>query len=161
MKTKEKEEYIQVCPKCGSPDLDFGFHSAAGASVGLSSIKCNNCGHIGRIFPKIPASKVKKPKKTKKVKGRELVSTYYGSGLTSVWKGTSIIVFIFSVIMLLIPGIRIFGLFLLPFSVLAFLYSILKDKYSDKWFLKLIMIIIILYFISFIILLFYLKSKIS
>ena len=57
----KKEEYVMVCPKCGSKDVSYNFGIEATAS-GFSTFtyKCNKCGHIAQVFPEITAEEVKK-----------------------------------------------------------------------------------------------------
>ena len=78
----KKEDYVTVCPKCGSDNVSFE-KEAAYVATGLSNQykECNNCGYHGLIFPEAPRSQVtEKPKDIKEVKKVELVQTSFGKG---------------------------------------------------------------------------------
>ena len=61
----KKSDSFQVCPKCGSPDIETDFSNAGAISFGiLNNKKCNHCSHVGSFFPAIQKNKVKvTPKK--------------------------------------------------------------------------------------------------
>ena len=56
-----KEEYIQVCPKCESPDIETDFSTPADVLGGMYPHTCNNCKHVGKIFPEINVKDLKHP----------------------------------------------------------------------------------------------------
>jgi hypothetical protein len=71
---------IQICPQCGSPDIETDFSNPGAINWGfLSSKKCNNCGHVGTFFPSISKNKVK-AKPSSKVKGQDYVDKTFSKG---------------------------------------------------------------------------------
>ena len=82
-KTKPKERYARICPKCKSDDVSHDWSNPATVDSGLVNViyRCNNCGHAGMVFPEVPESEVPKtPTPLKHVKERTLVDTTYGQG---------------------------------------------------------------------------------
>ena len=77
----EKEQYIQVCPKCFSPNIETDFSNAGAVALGFfqNIKKCNNCGHSGTFFPKISENKIK-VKKSSTVKNRQYVNDSFLKG---------------------------------------------------------------------------------
>lgn len=97
----KKEQYIQVCPKCFSPNIETDFSNAAAVATGFfqNIKKCNNCGHSGTFFPKISKSKIKTKQKSE-VKNQ----TYFDKTFA---KGYFAYLFLFWGILLIIIGIII------------------------------------------------------
>ncbi|HJW96617.1 MAG TPA: hypothetical protein VJ485_00465 [archaeon] len=87
-KTKLKERYVTVCPKCGSDDVQGETNPAYAASGLFNQFKqCNNCGHHGEFFPEVPKSKVAKiPKRPGEVKNKQLVEPSLGKGYYNWFK---------------------------------------------------------------------------
>jgi len=79
----KKENYVIVCPKCGSSNVSFEQEAAYVATGLLNQFKqCNNCGYHGMIFPEVPRSQVKEiPKnEVKEKKNVKLEQTSFGEG---------------------------------------------------------------------------------
>ncbi len=144
---QDKEEYIQICPKCGSPDIEVDFTNAAAVSAGFIGQvkKCNYCGHTGKFFPEVPISKVKKLKEKNEIKGKTFIDKTYVSGVIGLWKIIGIIAILFSVAMLFIDSARSIGFYFLLLGILLTIYGFLRDEYKNKLFMKIIGLIIILY----------------
>lgn len=81
-----KEEYVQVCPKCGSPDISSDFSQPALVMGGIYPKTCNHCGHTAKIFPEIEMKDLKMPLPKKEVKGRQLQSQEYSKGWFGIIK---------------------------------------------------------------------------
>jgi len=82
----EKEEYVSVCPKCGSPNIETDFSQPANIMGGIYPSKCNNCNYVGKIFPEINIKDLKQPLPKKEVKNVQLVSQEYGKGYMGALK---------------------------------------------------------------------------
>lgn len=94
MKKKSKEA-MQICPQCGSPNIETDFSNAGAISLGFIQVKkCNNCGHTGTFFPKIPADKVKKPLTKKQAKNISHVDTSFAKGYFKIQLWFYFLVFI-------------------------------------------------------------------
>lgn len=65
MKSKKSEK--QICPKCGSTDIQTDFSNSVAVRIGhfINLKKCNNCKNIGTFFPIVKQKKeaIKKSKK--------------------------------------------------------------------------------------------------
>ncbi len=144
-----EEKYIKICPTCGSPDIEADFSNAAAVADGFFySKRCNNCGYNGGFFPEIPVSQLKKPKNPNEIKNNQYVDKTYIKGVIGIWKVTGIIVLLFGIFLLFIPFMRTFALvFMIPLGTLSSIYGLLYKNHKNKDFMKVIMIIIILYFV--------------
>ena len=73
MEKSKKEDYVTVCPKCGSNRIRSETDPAYVWS-GLSNTfkECENCGHRGIMFPEVPRSEIKTIK-TEKLKNKKLL----------------------------------------------------------------------------------------
>lgn len=80
--TTNKEDYITICPKCGSKNVSFEKNPAYVVTGLINQFKeCENCGYHGMLFPQVPRSEVPEmPKNTSKLKDRELVQKSFGRG---------------------------------------------------------------------------------
>lgn len=57
----KKEEYVKVCPNCGSTDIRIGQESTRKITDAFgidSEFKCGNCGFSSYLFPEVPLSKL-------------------------------------------------------------------------------------------------------
>ena len=50
---KKQKSEKQICPKCGSVDIQTDFSNPAGVATGnfINTKKCKKCSHIGTLFP--------------------------------------------------------------------------------------------------------------
>ncbi len=80
-----KKDRIQICPQCGSPDIETDFSNAAAITRGfLNVMKCNHCGHEGTFFPTIHKSKLKKPCNIKQVKNVQHFDKTFARGFFKI-----------------------------------------------------------------------------
>jgi hypothetical protein len=50
----KEAKYVQVCPKCGSVDLEIDFSNPVVWDYGTRSLyKCRDCGNMGAVFPEV------------------------------------------------------------------------------------------------------------
>ncbi|MCF7867013.1 hypothetical protein K9L67_03590 [Candidatus Woesearchaeota archaeon] len=82
----KKEDYVQVCPKCQSVDIEHDFSQPAMVAGGIFAFKCNNCKHISSVFPEIHVRDLHKPKNPKSIKDKDLETTQLGKGFLGVFK---------------------------------------------------------------------------
>ncbi len=76
----KKEEYVKICPKCGSADVSVDFSNPAVWSYGApSKHKCKACGHVAAVFPEVAKSKTKSYKPKKETQEKDVVDVKTGS----------------------------------------------------------------------------------
>lgn len=123
-----KEEYITVCPKCASPDVQNDFSQPANIYGGIYPHKCNNCGHVSKIFPKINIKDLKEPLPKKEVKNKQTVSTEYGRGYMGALKILGPIGILLGILMITHSNEAILSGTLLILIMLFFTYLAFKKK---------------------------------
>ncbi|MFH1510338.1 MAG: hypothetical protein ABIF10_01500 [Candidatus Woesearchaeota archaeon] len=96
---KKSPEYVQVCPRCKSLDIQTDKSDPLSPSLGLpESFVCNRCGHSSTSFPEVEISKVqefemKYPGGRHGADKDKLVNTSFGEfEVRFEWKYLSIIV---------------------------------------------------------------------
>jgi len=78
----KNQKTVQICPQCGSPDIETDFSNPAAVIRGFLHVKkCNNCNHEGTFFPRITLNKLTKPKKTSEVKNKQHFDTTFAQGI--------------------------------------------------------------------------------
>jgi hypothetical protein len=77
-----EDDYIKICPKCGSDNVSFERNPAYVAMGLLNQFgQCDNCGFHGQIFPEVPISERGDfAVNVDKVEKRQLVQTAFGKG---------------------------------------------------------------------------------
>jgi DNA-directed RNA polymerase subunit RPC12/RpoP len=66
MKGQNKEQYVSVCPKCGSINIQTDFSDPADWALGIPPrYKCNSCSHKSMIFPEVLIDEIENYRKTK------------------------------------------------------------------------------------------------
>lgn len=79
MKNKSR---IQICPQCGSPDIQTDFSNAGAIARGFMGVmKCNHCNHEGTFFPTVHITELKKPFNLKKAKNVRHFDKTFSRGL--------------------------------------------------------------------------------
>jgi len=130
-KTKSKKHKIkraQICPHCGSPDIETDFSNAAAVAFGyLSIIKCNNCKHEGTFFPTVPISKIKKPIKPSQVKTNTKKDITFAKGYFGTFMLSIAILFIFGGTYALILKSRIGIIFIITGLIALLILKLRKD----------------------------------
>ena len=62
MKKRDKKQvkrYIQICPKCKSPDVNMDKSNPIQPAYGLPALYiCGNCDHTGYTFPEVELDKI-------------------------------------------------------------------------------------------------------
>ncbi|MCX6695005.1 MAG: hypothetical protein NTU61_01750 [Candidatus Altiarchaeota archaeon] len=66
MKKKDTEEYVRLCPKCGSSNVEWRLGSSAvsiavsgmGSAAVFDVFTCADCGYSSQLMPEFPSSKV-------------------------------------------------------------------------------------------------------
>jgi hypothetical protein len=106
---KEKEEYVMVCPKCKSPDVESDRTNPLQPAMGLPQIYlCNRCGHSGPNFPEVELSELEhfetEAKKEKLVDTKEdatpKVDSRYGVFEVRVlWKITGPVILLLGILL--------------------------------------------------------------
>jgi predicted RNA-binding Zn-ribbon protein involved in translation (DUF1610 family) len=128
--TTKSKNRIQICPQCGSPNIETDFSNAAGVIRGFfNTIKCKNCGHEGTFFPTVNIKELKKPLNPKKARNVQHFDKTFSKGIFK----TELLVFI---IMLTIAGLTLivynktfYSIFLLSIAIiLLIIYFLTKSK---------------------------------
>ena len=65
-KKSEKDEYVRVCPKCGSSDIDWKIGSSTwsialsgmGSAAIFDMFTCSNCGYASQFMPEFPKKRL-------------------------------------------------------------------------------------------------------
>lgn len=107
----KKEEYIMVCPKCGSIDIEHDYSQPALVAGGIFSYKCNNCSHVAVAFPEIHIADLHKPKNPKKIKNKELVDIEVGKGLYKLLQYIAPLGVLFNALLMVNQRFLYFGAF--------------------------------------------------
>ena len=63
---KSKDEYVRICPRCGSTNIDWKLGGSAwsialsgmGSAAVFDNFTCLECGYSSRIMPEFPKSEV-------------------------------------------------------------------------------------------------------
>ena len=144
-KAKSKIEAVQICPKCGSPNIETDFSNAAAVSYGvLQTKKCNNCGQTGQFFPKVAISKLKKPKKASEIKDIQRLDISVSYGIIGLMKIIGIFMVVGGLGLLFITETYL-GIYSIILGLLVSLYGFLYKNHKKKTSMKILMIIILLY----------------
>lgn len=140
---KKQEEYVQICPQCGSADVGADFTNPGALAFAMSSVlRCSHCGHTGTFFPSIPKSKVHEPLPVTKVKNRELVGKEFMRGNLRMELLVSGGMFVLLGIVILSYSI-VGGIFTILFGAM-FLAGYVTHVYcKNKWYSKAIFIILV------------------
>jgi predicted RNA-binding Zn-ribbon protein involved in translation (DUF1610 family) len=111
-RTTKKEQYVMICPKCGSADISSDFSSQSyGQGSFFNEHKCNSCSYKGELFPEVPIIKLKKNKQTKNskthkgkkssIKRKKIIKQEDNKIENKFIKTYTIIIVIFGLVMLL------------------------------------------------------------
>jgi len=78
IKYKKSKNFIKICPKCGSINVQTDFSNPVVWDYGTpAKYKCNSCGYLASTFPEVLAKKIadfkKKLKKENKISNLKLV----------------------------------------------------------------------------------------
>ena len=74
---KSKEEFVRVCPKCGSTNVEWRLGSSTwsialsgmGSAAVFDVFTCRDCGYSSQIMPEFPKSKLDEVKSS--IKNRD------------------------------------------------------------------------------------------
>lgn len=105
-KAKKQEDFVMVCPKCKSPNVDADKSNPLSPSMGLPRMYiCKRCGHTGNIFPEVALSEITKLEKSIIEKPEKdetpLVDTSYGTfEVRAIWKVAGPIALLFGMAVL-------------------------------------------------------------
>jgi len=100
VKSKSKEKYAMVCPKCKYGDIRQDKSTLQQMGALPTMYICNKCGHSGYTFPEVKVSEIKdfeqevddKKLRTLKKDETDLIDTALGkNAVRVVWKFTSIL----------------------------------------------------------------------
>ncbi|MCA9485605.1 MAG: hypothetical protein KC506_02055 [Nanoarchaeota archaeon] len=106
LSTKTSKERIQVCPQCGSPDIQTDFSDAGRVATGVFNVmKCNHCKHEGTFFPTVNKKQLTKPLPKKQVKNVKRFDKTFARGYSAYFLGTG-------------------GLFSILASIISFAYDL-------------------------------------
>ena len=76
----KKEEYVKICPKCGSTNVSVDFSNPTVWSYGApSKHQCKSCGHVAAVFPEVVKNKTESYKPKGKVEKSNRVDIKTGS----------------------------------------------------------------------------------
>jgi hypothetical protein len=148
LKSKNKNDFIRICPKCNSDDIvqDFSNAGMIGSGMIQNSYVCNNCGNTGTFFPEVRKDKIPAVKNKKDIKNINLVNKQMYSNIIWWWKIFGPVLIILSIISLFIkiPFLFYGSLFeFIPASIIITINSY-TELYKNKiW--KIISFIAIIY----------------
>ena len=111
----KKDDYIQVCPKCDSIDIEHDFSQPALVAGGIFSYKCNNCGHIANVFPEIHVKDLHKPRNPKEIKDKQLQTVQFGKGFIGIFRVAAPVGILFSILLLSTIENKWLGIFIISF----------------------------------------------
>lgn len=131
MKNKSR---IQICPQCGSSNIQPDFSNAGAITRGfMATVRCNNCGHEGTFFPTIEKTKLKKSLKPKKIKNVQYLDTTFAKGIFTITVFASFLICALAgTFMLFYPSARDVSLFLFSISLISLAILIIKTRRKDN-----------------------------
>lgn len=131
---RNKSSKIQICPRCGSPDIQTDYTNAASIARGFAqAMICNHCGHTGTLFPLINAKSLKKPLPKNKVKNIEHLDKTFAKGLSAYTFGIEGLFFLIISIILILYKQYSFSLFtFIIAAILLTVYLKRKKRHSNK-----------------------------
>ena len=63
MPKRKDGKYIQVCPKCKSPDVGSDAANQLQSIGAPAMLVCNACGHAGPVFPEVAVAEIEEIRK--------------------------------------------------------------------------------------------------
>lgn len=71
-KKRKKEEYVNICPKCGSINVQTDFSNPVVWDFGTTvKYKCNSCGYLSNFLPQILIKNIRNYRKELKKEAKE------------------------------------------------------------------------------------------
>ena len=126
-------EWVQICPRCNSPDIETDFSNAAGVVRGYFNVKrCNHCGHHGTFFPMITLKSLKKVRKVSEIKDIELMDKNFATGAFNLYTVLLGLFFLLIGTVSLFYRIGTFSVILFSIGVLILAVYLLIRRKSKK-----------------------------
>ncbi|MBE8539594.1 hypothetical protein [Geoglobus acetivorans] len=143
------DEYMRVCPRCLSSDVEPDLYTPAAVAYGaLNSYRCNSCGHTGVFFPEFRKEDLMNTEKLQIEENGAFEGTSFAGGFYSA-------VILFSalglVLSMLYYMLYLDHLFLLAFSVyLVILISNFRMGIRESLFYRMSLLVsLVLYSVFF------------
>lgn len=141
----KKEQYVQVCPKCGSTRVHVDFSNPVVWAYGTTTkYRCESCGHMAPIFPEMPKKEVTHYKRMLKEKMQEHKGDGGNKDIIDTTPGFTIgifevLLFIMAAIMLILGfllgrerGVTDLGMAITLFVVCSYIIWKIRESHKRK-----------------------------